>query len=59
MAKTWSSLIIGLDPRSREILTNEVYKVSGLDITIGLEGNLVAYYGNPRQYWLDFQYFFQ
>jgi iron complex outermembrane receptor protein len=47
---------LGLQGRN---LTNEVYKVSGLDITIGLEGNYVAYYGNPRQYWLDFQYFFQ
>jgi iron complex outermembrane receptor protein len=40
-------------------LTNQKYRVSGLDITLGLENNYVAYYGNPRQYWLDVQYCFQ
>jgi hypothetical protein len=32
--------------------------VSGLDINLGLENNYTAYYGSPRQYWLDLQYNF-
>jgi len=39
-------------------LTDEAYKVSGLDITLGLEGNTTVFYGNPRQFWLDLQYSF-
>jgi len=39
-------------------LTDERYKVAGLDITLGLEDNYTVYYGNPRQYWLDLQYRF-
>jgi len=40
-------------------LTDEAYKVSGLDITLGLEGNTTVFYGNPRQFWLDLQYRFR
>jgi iron complex outermembrane receptor protein len=40
-------------------LADKRYKVAGLDITLGLEGNWVAYYGNPRQLWLDLQYRFR
>ncbi len=40
-------------------LTDNEYKVSGLIITQGLEDNVTAYYGNPRQYWLAMQYSFR
>jgi iron complex outermembrane receptor protein len=40
-------------------LTDQAYKVSGLDIILGLEGNTTVYYGNPRQFWLDLQYHFR
>ncbi len=40
-------------------LTDEEYKVAGyLFPTLGLEGTVTAFYGNPRQYWLDVQYRF-
>jgi len=39
-------------------LTDERYKVGGLDITLGREDNYTVYYGNPRQFWLDVQYRF-
>jgi len=39
-------------------LTDERYKVAGLDIPLGREDNYTVYYGNPRQYWLDLQYRF-
>ncbi len=38
-------------------LTDERYKIAGYYFpTLGLEGNITAFYGNPRQYWLDAQY---
>jgi iron complex outermembrane receptor protein len=40
-------------------LTDEEYKVAGYYFpypTLGLEGTVTAFYGNPRQYWLDVQY---
>ncbi|MEJ8567328.1 TonB-dependent receptor [Elongatibacter sediminis] len=40
-------------------LTDEEYKVAGYYYpfpTLGLEGTVTAFYGNPRQYWLDVQY---
>ena len=40
-------------------LTDEKYKVAGYYFpfpTLGLEGTVTAFYGNPRQYWLDVQY---
>jgi iron complex outermembrane receptor protein len=38
-------------------LTDERYKVAGYPFPdLGLEGNVTAFYGNPRQYWLDVQY---
>jgi iron complex outermembrane receptor protein len=38
-------------------LTDERYKVAGYFFPdLGLEGNITAFYGNPRQYWLDLQY---
>ncbi len=38
-------------------LTDERYKIAGYYFpTLGLEGNITAFYGNPRQYWLDLQY---
>lgn len=38
-------------------LTDEEYKVAGYFFpTLGLEGTITAFYGNPRQYWLDVQY---
>lgn len=40
-------------------LTDKAYKVSGLDITLGLEGNTTVFFGNPRQFWLDLQYRFR
>ncbi len=40
-------------------LTDKAYKVTGLNITLGLEDNVTAYYGNPRQYWMAMQYRFQ
>jgi iron complex outermembrane receptor protein len=46
---------IGLHGRN---LTDELYKVAALDITLGLEDNYTVYYGNPRQVWLDLQYRF-
>jgi len=46
---------IGLHGRN---LTDARYKVSKLDITIGLENNYTVYFGNPRQFWLDLQYSF-
>jgi len=40
-------------------LTDEEYKVAGYFFpTLGLEGSITAFYGNPRQYWLDVQYRF-
>lgn len=40
-------------------LTDEEYKVAGYYFpTLGLEGSITAFYGNPRQYWLDLQYRF-
>jgi iron complex outermembrane receptor protein len=40
-------------------LTDEEYKVAGYYFpTLGLEGSITAFYGNPRQYWLDVQYRF-
>lgn len=46
---------LGLHGRN---LSDERYKVAGLDITLGREDNWTVYYGNPRQYWLDLQYRF-
>jgi iron complex outermembrane receptor protein len=41
-------------------LTDKAYKVTGMNIMpLGLEDNVTAYYGNPRQYWLAMQYRFQ
>jgi hypothetical protein len=38
-------------------LTDEEYKVGGYFFpALGLEGTITAFYGNPRQYWLDVQY---
>jgi iron complex outermembrane receptor protein len=40
-------------------LTDEEYKVAGYYFpypTLGLEGTVTAFYGNPRQFWLDVQY---
>jgi iron complex outermembrane receptor protein len=38
-------------------LTDKKYKVAGYYFpTTGLEGSITAFYGNPRQYWLDVQY---
>ena len=38
-------------------LTDEEYKVSGYNFpNLGLESTVTAFYGNPRQYWLDLQY---
>jgi iron complex outermembrane receptor protein len=40
-------------------LTDEEYKVAGYYFpfpTLGREGTVTAFYGNPRQYWLDVQY---
>jgi iron complex outermembrane receptor protein len=40
-------------------LTDEEYKVAGYYFpfpTLGLEGTVTAFYGNPRLYWLDVQY---
>ena len=38
-------------------LTDEEYKVAGYYFpSLGLEGNITAFYGNPRQFWLDVQY---
>jgi iron complex outermembrane receptor protein len=40
-------------------LTDEEYKVAGYYFpfpTLGLEETITAFYGNPRQYWLDVQY---
>jgi len=34
------------------------YRVSGLDIPVGVEDNYTVYHGNPRQYWLDLAYRF-
>lgn len=40
-------------------LTDEEYKVAGYYFpTLGLESTITAFYGNPRQYWLDVQYRF-
>jgi iron complex outermembrane receptor protein len=40
-------------------LTDEEYKVAGYYFpALGLEGSITAFYGNPRQYWLDVQYRF-
>jgi len=40
-------------------LTDEEYKVAGYFFpTLGLESTITAFYGNPRQYWLDVQYRF-
>ncbi|MDT8320808.1 MAG: TonB-dependent receptor [Xanthomonadales bacterium] len=38
-------------------LTDKEYKVAGYFFpTLGLESTITAFYGNPRQYWLDLQY---
>jgi len=38
-------------------LTDEEYKVAGYFFpTLGLEGNVTAFYGNPRQVWATVQY---
>jgi iron complex outermembrane receptor protein len=40
-------------------LTDEEYKVAGYYFpfpTLGLEGTVTAFYGNPRQFWVDVQY---
>ena len=40
-------------------LTDEEYKVAGYYFpypTLGREGTVTAFYGNPRQFWLDVQY---
>jgi iron complex outermembrane receptor protein len=40
-------------------LTDEQYKVAGYYFpypTLGLEETITAFYGNPRQYWLDVQF---
>jgi iron complex outermembrane receptor protein len=40
-------------------LTDEEYKVAGYYFpfpTLGLEETITAFYGNPRQFWLDVQY---
>jgi iron complex outermembrane receptor protein len=59
LSAVWSGLDdhwqIGLHGKN---LTDKAYKVSGLNIPLGLEGNVTAYYGNPRQIWLDLQYRF-
>jgi len=39
-------------------LSDTRYKISGLNITLGVEDNYTVYYGNPRQFWLDLQYSF-
>lgn len=46
---------LGLHGRN---LTDQRYKVAGLDITLGREDNWTVYYGNPRQFWLDLHYRF-
>lgn len=41
-------------------LADKAYKVAGLNIyDLGLENNVTAFYGNPRQFWLDLQYRFR
>jgi iron complex outermembrane receptor protein len=59
LSVVWSDLEdhwqIGLHGKN---LTDRTFKVSGLDIPLGLEGNTTAYFGNPRQIWLDLRYRF-
>ncbi len=59
LSVVWSDLEdhwqIGLHGKN---LADKTYRVAGLDIPLGLEGNTTAYYGNPRQIWLDLQYRF-
>jgi iron complex outermembrane receptor protein len=40
-------------------LADKEYKVAGLNIyDLGFENNVTAFYGNPRQFWLDLRYRF-
>jgi iron complex outermembrane receptor protein len=61
----WNASMVWTDASGRwqvglygQNLTDKRYKVSGLNISLGLEDNVTAYYGNPRQYWLTVQYRF-
>ena len=62
----WNSSVVWSDRAGRwqlglhaSNLFDEEYRVSGLNNSdLGLENNVLAYYGSPRQFWLDLQYRF-